>query len=143
MKIVTVNPLVVKLRLDTILERISRLKGFAHMTEEEFFHDETMQSAAERNLQIIAQAIIDICTHLVAHNHWGSPKTYSDAVKVISRHNVIEVDLADRLIEFVKLRNVLVHLYLDIDLKIVFQSVKTVLTDAILFTDAIQKIIDN
>jgi len=139
--IVAVDPLVVKLRLDTILERISRLKTIQEMTEEQFLSDGIMQSFAERNLQIIAQAIIDICTHLVAHNHWGCPETYSDAVRVVSKHNVIEIDLAERLIDFVKLRNVLVHLYLVIDLKIVYHSVKVILTDAILFTDAIYKLI--
>jgi len=139
--IVAVDPLVVKLRLDTILERISRLKTIQKLTEEQFLSDEIMQSFAERNLQIIAQAVIDICTHLVAHNHWGSPKTYTDAVKVVAHHKIIESDLADRLIDFVKLRNVLVHLYLVIDLKIVYHSVKVILTDAILFTDAIYKLI--
>ena len=141
MKIVAVDPLVVKLRLDTILERISRLKEIEQMTEKQFLLDQTMQSAAERNLQIIAQAMIDICTHLVAHNHWGSPETYSDAVRIISNHNIIEINLADRLIDFVKLRNVLVHLYLDIDLKIVYRCALAAITDAILFTDAIYKLI--
>ena len=141
MTIVAVDPLVVKLRLDTILERISRLKTIQEMTEEQFLSDGIMQSFAERNLQIIAQAVIDICTHLVAHNHWGSPKTYNDAVKVVAHHKIIESDLADRLIDFVKLRNVLVHLYVVIDLKIVYHSVKAILTDAILFTDAIYKLI--
>jgi len=136
-KIVAVDPLVVKARLDTILERINRLRGFEQLTEEQFLADETMQSAVERNLQIIAQAIIDICTHLVAHNHWGSPRTYSDAVGVIAKQNVIESSLADRLINFVKLRNILVHLYLEINPKIVYQSAKLIINDAKLFTDAI------
>jgi len=140
--IVAVDPLVVKLRLDTILERVTRLKGIEQMTEEQFLLDQTMQSAVERNLQIIAQAIIDICTHLVAHNHWGSPETYSDVVRVVSTHNVIEIDLAERLIDFVKLRNVLVHLYLDIDLKIVYRSAMTAISDALLFTNAINKLIN-
>jgi len=141
-KRIAVDPLIVKLRLDTILERVSRLTSIEQMAEEQFLLDETMQSVAERNLQIIAQAIIDICTHLVAHNHWGSPKAYSDAVKAIAQHNIIETDLAERLIDLVKLRNVLVHIYLDIDSKIVYQSAKQIITDARLFVDAIKKIIN-
>lgn len=88
MKTIAVDPLVVMARLDTILERINRLKSLEQLTEGQFLVDETLQSAVERNLQIIAQAIIDICTHLVAHNHWGSPRTYSDVVKVIANKNI-------------------------------------------------------
>ena len=141
MNIIAVDPLVLKARLDTILERITRLRIVEQLSEDQFWVDETTQSAVERNLQIIAQAIIDICTHLVAHNHWGSPGTYSDAVRVIAKHKVIDSDLADRLIDFVKLRNVLVHLYLEIDLKIVYKSAKSIIIDAKTFTDAILEII--
>ena len=141
MNIIAIDPLVVKARLDTILERITRLRIVEQLSEDQFQVDETTQSAVERNLQIIAQAIIDICTHLVAHNHWGSPGTYSDAVRVIAKHKVIDSELADRLIDFVKLRNVLVHLYLEIDLKIVYKSAISIIIDAKTFTDAIIEII--
>ena len=141
MNIIAIDPLVVKARLDTILERITRLRIVEKLSEDQFRVDETSQSAVERNLQIIAQAIIDICTHLIAHNHWGSPGTYSDAVRVIAKHKVIDSDLADRLIDFVKLRNVLVHLYLEIDLKIVYKSAISIIIDAKTFTDAIIEII--
>jgi len=140
-KIVAVDPLVVKLRLDTILERISRLKAIEDMTEEQFLSDGIMQSFAERNLQIIAQAVIDICTHLVAHNHWGYPKSYSDAVKVIANHKIIDSALADRLIHLVKLRNILVHLYLKIDQKIVYKSARSIIVDAKSFADAILELV--
>ena len=138
---IAVDPLVVKARLDTILERITRLRIVEQLSEDQFRDDETTQSAVERNLQVIAQAIIDICTHLVAHNHWGSPGTYSDAVRVIAKHKVIDSNLADRLIDFVKLRNIIVYLYLEIDLKIVYKSAKTIIIDAKTFTDAILEII--
>ena len=138
---IAVDPLVVKARLDIILERVTRIKQIETLTEEKFLADEIMQSAVERNLQIIAQAIIDICTHLIAHNHWGSPKSYSDAVVVVANHKVIDSALADRLIHLVKLRNVLVHLYLKIDQKIVYQSARSIIDDAKSFTDSILELV--
>ncbi|TFG34812.1 DUF86 domain-containing protein [Candidatus Thorarchaeota archaeon] len=90
---------------------------------------------------MFAQAIIDICTHLVAHNHWGSPKSYSEAVKIIANHKIIDFPLADRLIDFVKLRNILIHLYIDVDSNIVYQSAIAIIIDAKLFVDAILRFI--
>ncbi|TFG27520.1 DUF86 domain-containing protein [Candidatus Thorarchaeota archaeon] len=138
-----VDPLIVKVRLDIILERVTRIKQIETMTEEQYLKDELLQGAIERNLQIIAQAIIDICTHLVAHNHWGSPKSYAGAVTIVANHQVIDSALADRLIHLVKLRNVLVHLYLKIDEKIVYQSARSIITDAKLFTDSILEFVDS
>ncbi len=136
-----VDPLVVKARLDIIIERITRIKHIETMTQEQYLKDQLLQGAIERNLQIIAQAIIDICTHLVAHNHWGSPKSYTDAVTIVANNNVIDSTLAGRLIHLVKLRNILVHLYLKIDQKIVYQSARSIITDAKSFTDAILKFV--
>ena len=136
-----VDPLVVKARLDIIIERITRIKHIETMTQEQYLKDQLLQGAIERNLQIIAQAIIDICTHLVAHNHWGSPKSYTDAVTIVANNNVIDSTLAGRLIHLVKLRNILVHLYLKINQKIVYQSARSIITDAKSFTDAILKFV--
>jgi uncharacterized protein YutE (UPF0331/DUF86 family) len=141
--LMAVDPLIVKVRLDIILERVTRIKHIETMTEEQYLKDNLLQGAIERNLQIIAQAIIDICTHLVAHNHWGSPKSYTGAVTIVANHKVIDSALADRLIHLVKLRNILVHLYLKIDQKIVYQSAKSIITDAKLFIDTILKLVDS
>ncbi|MHA1930202.1 MAG: type VII toxin-antitoxin system HepT family RNase toxin [Candidatus Thorarchaeota archaeon] len=138
----TVDPHIVKLRFDKILSIIEELKPASEMSEEAFLDDGKTLRATERCLQIVAQAIIDVCTHLVAHNHWGAPKSYGDAVMIISRHKVIETDLADRLIDLVKLRNMIVHIYLDIDSKIVYHRVKQIISDGNLFVDSIAKLID-
>ena len=139
MKHITVDPHIVKLRLDKIRIGIKQLQAVHDISEEEFISNWMIHRATERNLQIIAQAIIDICTHLVAHNHWGTPETYSDAVRIVSQQNVIDDTLAENLIELVKLRNVIVHLYLEIDLKIVYESAKRVIKDSRIFIDAITK----
>ncbi|RLI53807.1 MAG: hypothetical protein DRO87_11080 [Candidatus Thorarchaeota archaeon] len=139
--IVAVDPLVVKTRLDLILERVTSLRRIEAFTEDQFLADKDMQSIAERNLQVIGQAIIDICTHLVAHNHWGAPKSYSEVLRVVANHKIIDSTLAERLIDFVKLRNVLVHLYLEIDPKIVYESTIAIIADGKSFVDAILKLI--
>ncbi len=138
----TVDPQIVKLRLDMILSHIEELREVSETTEDSFLSNGILRRATERSLQLIAQAIIDICTHIVAHNHWGAPKTYSDTVREVSNRGVVEKDLSSRLIDLVKLRNVIVHLYLEIDPKIVYKSAKQAITDAGLFVDAIKKILE-
>jgi uncharacterized protein YutE (UPF0331/DUF86 family) len=126
---VTVDPLVIRLRLDRIARAMEILKVAASTDREGFLSDQVLQDATERNLQLAAQAVIDISTHLVAHSHWGTPESYIDAVKFIGQKRIISSALAGRLIELVKLRNVLVHMYLEVDLTIVHENAHSAIKD--------------
>ena len=137
----TFDPQIIKLRLDKILTSIEVLKKTSGLSIEDFLKDRIIQLATERSLQIAAQSVIDISTHLVAHNHWGTPKSYKDSVDIISKNGVIDSRLAARLIDLVKLRNVIIHVYLEIDPKIVHKSAKYSVDDLKKFIEAIRKIL--
>jgi uncharacterized protein YutE (UPF0331/DUF86 family) len=117
------------------------LKKASGLSLEDFLKDRIIQLATERSLQIAAQSVIDISTHLVAHNHWGTPKSYKDSVDIISKNGVIDSNLAARLIDLVKLRNVIVHVYLEIDPKIIHKSAEYSVDDLKKFIEAIKKIL--
>ena len=137
----TFDPQIIKLRLDKILTSIEVLKKTSDLSIEDFLKDRIIQLATERSLQIAAQSVIDISTHLVAHNHWGTPKSYKDSVDIISKNGVIDSRLAARLIDLVKLRNVIIHVYLEIDPKIVHKSAKYSVDDLKKLIEAIRKIL--
>ena len=137
----TFDPQIVKLRLDKILTSIEILKKTSGLSLEDFLKDRIIQLATERSLQIAAQSVIDISTHLVAHNHWGTPKSYKDSVDIISKNGVIDSNLAARLIDLVKLRNVIVHVYIEIDPKIIHKSAEYSVDDLKKFIEAIKKIL--
>ncbi len=137
----TFDPQIIRLRLDKILTSMEILKKASGLSLEDFLKDRIIQLATERSLQIAAQSVIDISTHLVAHNHWGTPKSYKDSVDIISKNGVIDSNLAARLIDLVKLRNVIVHVYLEIDPKIIHKSAEYSVDDLKKFIEAIKKIL--
>jgi uncharacterized protein YutE (UPF0331/DUF86 family) len=131
----------VKLKLDKILTSIEILKKGAELKEEEFLRDEIMQLAIERSLQIATQSVIDISTHLIAHHHWGTPETYKDSIEIIINHGVIDKKLGSNLVELVKLRNVIVHVYMDINPKIIYESTERAIKDLNTFVEAIKELL--
>ena len=137
----TFDPQIIRLRLDKILTSMEILKKASGLSLEDFLKDRIIQLATERSLQIAAQSVIDISTHFVAHNHWGTPKSYKDSVDIISKNGVIDSNLAARLIDLVKLRNVIIHVYLEIDPKIVHKSAEYSVDDLKKFIEAIKKIL--
>jgi uncharacterized protein YutE (UPF0331/DUF86 family) len=61
------------------------------------------------------EASVDVAQHFCATEGWGPPSTNADALRVLGRHRVLDVDLAGRLAAAVGFRNVLVHEYVTVD----------------------------
>lgn len=130
----------VKLKIDKIYMSIEILKKVVDIPEEAFVNDRIIQLATERSLQIATQSIIDIASHLIAHHHWGAPPSYKDSVDIISRHGIIDKSLGSNLVNLVKLRNRIIHMYTDIDPKIIYESAIEACSDLLEFIDAIKKL---
>ena len=82
---------------------------------EAFVSDEVVQDRVERHAQLLAQVCADIALHILAGTGAAAPETYADALTALAAAGVITAPLATRLAEAVRLRNILVHGYLDVD----------------------------
>jgi uncharacterized protein YutE (UPF0331/DUF86 family) len=67
-------------------------------------------------LEFAAQCAIDAALDLVARRGLGAPQTYREAFVVLAQHAVIDAALAEKLQAWAGLRNVLVHMYIKLDL---------------------------
>ena len=98
------------------MERSLRvLRELRRRGREAFVSDEIVQDRADRNAQLLAQACADIALHIIAASGASAPETYVDALTALGAAGAITVSLADRLAGAVRLRNILVHGYLDVD----------------------------
>lgn len=61
------------------------------------------------------QTVIDLAVSACVQLGHGTPATYADALRTLGRHGVIDEELAARLARAAGLRNVVVHLYADLD----------------------------
>jgi uncharacterized protein YutE (UPF0331/DUF86 family) len=80
-----------------------------------FVSDEAVQDRAERHAQLLAQVCADIALHILAGTGSAAPETYAEALGALAAASVISAPLGARLADAVRLRNILVHGYLDID----------------------------
>jgi uncharacterized protein YutE (UPF0331/DUF86 family) len=74
-----------------------------------------VQNRAARNAQLAAQACADIALHILAASGRAAPETYAEALTSLAGLGVVPEALAGRLAGAVRLRNILVHDYLDVD----------------------------
>ena len=80
-----------------------------------FVSDEVVQDRAERHAQLLAQGCADIALHILAGTGSAAPETYAEALSALAAAGVIPARLGASLAAAVRLRNILVHGYLDID----------------------------
>lgn len=93
-------------------------------------------------VQSAAQATIDIANHVIASEGWRVPSDYGDAFTVLAEHAVISDELAARLRGLAGLRNLLVHVYDQIDDERVAREAIAGSDDFAAFVAAITALID-
>jgi len=71
--------------------------------------------AVERGLQLCAQNVLDVATH-VAVSHGQDTPDYAAAIDALQRIGALPAEFAARFRAIAGFRNVLVHGYLDVDL---------------------------
>jgi uncharacterized protein YutE (UPF0331/DUF86 family) len=106
-------------RLEALLEE---LDGVRSAGEEAYLADAKQRLATERLLQLSIQICIDLAAQVVSEQSAAPPSSYSDVFKILGDTGVISADLAKRLGDAARQRNLLVHLYMEIDDKAVFAS---------------------
>jgi uncharacterized protein YutE (UPF0331/DUF86 family) len=98
------------------LEALLRdLRVLARAPRERFLADRGLQAQAERWLQLAAECSLDLAHHLIASRGWAVPATYREAFQILEREGVLTAELSLRMQGWAGLRNVLTHLYLEVD----------------------------
>src|SRR5436190_21029437 len=98
-------------------------------TKKQFLNDEMVQAAAERNVQVAVQSVLDICNHVVADMKLEVPDEEKQAFQILASHKFISPALAKTLAAMAGMRNVLVHEYLEVDRERVYAILTTNLDD--------------
>lgn len=111
-------------RLMKLEQAVRKLKEIANQSWDEYKENEALRDRAERNLQVAAQTCIDIANHIISDKGFRTPQGYADSFNVLCEEGLIPGGLADQMKLVAGFRNILVHDYLEIDNKIVYQSLK-------------------
>ena len=120
---------ILRRRIDALLEYLSRLEPFGGMDRQRFIENQNDHHLAERYLHLAIESALDIANHLIAEAGFEAPDTYRDAFAILARHGVLDNELGKRLQTWAGMRNVLVHLYLDIDHGITWDTIRNDLGD--------------
>ncbi|OLN31851.1 type VII toxin-antitoxin system HepT family RNase toxin [Desulfosporosinus metallidurans] len=89
----------------------------------------TKQDSIILNIQRGCEAAIDLAMHIVAENKWGIPQSSREAFDILRQENWLDESLTESLKSMVGFRNIAVHNYQLLNLKIVRQVIEQHLDD--------------
>jgi uncharacterized protein YutE (UPF0331/DUF86 family) len=78
-----------------------------------------------------------VSNHVVARERWGIPSTSVEAVKLLIKHGILDKDKELSLVQMVKFRNRIVHLYQEIDDSEIYRILQENLDDIKVFIQAV------
>jgi len=102
-------------RLEALQAYLSELDQHAQYSLNELLSDFVRHRAAERSLQLAAQAVMDIATHIITADYDARIQDYHEAIESLGEEGVLPRELAERLAPIAGFRNILVHEYLAVD----------------------------
>lgn len=122
---------------DDVFERRTRrfaevmdiLERLATTPWERFREDPEKYGSAERFLQVAVEILDDLGTHLVARLGGAPVERYRDVPQRLAETGVIDAAEAALWRRMIGFRNVVVHDYLDVDRRVVFDVLRSHLGD--------------
>ncbi len=123
-------------RLDVLEASVGELRRLAR--PELLGTDLRERRFVEHTLQIAIQAAIDAAAHVVASERFGSPKSAYESFELLARNGCISNELLEVMRQAVGFRNVLVHGYTDVDLRVIVHLLDHQLDDLLGFARSLR-----
>ncbi len=131
---------VLESKIDIIERNIRFLREYDSVSPEEFLNSFKDIQAVKFCLLELMAATIDVAAHLISKRGLERGESYADLFLILGKEKLIEIDLARRLSQMARFRNLLVHGYSKIDDLRVLQLVKERLVDIEEFLKQVMKL---
>ena len=128
-------------KLENLLHHLYTYTGYLQeiVAQEEtvFLVNPTLIGSARFYLQVSIETCINIANHIIATERLRAPKDYKDVFKVLSETGILPGAFAGTMQALAGLRNLLVHLYWEVDDRMIYEGIRAELQDFDTFTQHI------
>jgi uncharacterized protein YutE (UPF0331/DUF86 family) len=115
--------------LAKLRDYVEKLRPLQAKSEQEIAADYIALWAVEHGLQMAAQCVLDICSHVVSDVSTDHPANYRELILAAGRLGLIPEDFARRFSGLAGFRNVLIHEYAMVDISEVYRNLRDGLAD--------------
>ena len=118
---------------------VEKLGQLALLPPEAFLADFTKVESAKHLFQVSVECCLDISNHIIASERFRAPKSYAESFEILTEQKILPEIFSPTLRQMVQFRNRLVHLYWEVDAKIVYEILQKNLGDFEVFAKWVAK----
>lgn len=126
-----------------VQEMLNRLQVQRGKSFEDFSADFQAVDASLHELQTTLEAISDIAMHIVAGANLGAPSGRPEAIEMLAGNQIISQELAEKIAQAVRMRNIILHHYPGVNLRTVYDVIQNDLGDIVDFCAEIVGYLDS
>jgi uncharacterized protein YutE (UPF0331/DUF86 family) len=138
---VTLNPDLVRARCSEIEESVARLEELGQIPKDAFLSSRDTLDIASHRLLVAIEAALALCYHVSARRLKKAPEDYAACFTTLADAGIVPRDLAERLRQMARFRNVLVHVYWKLDYGRMYEILQNELKDLRQFASAIASLL--
>lgn len=113
-------------RLKDYAQKLNYLSTFAY---QDLVADFTKLESAKHLLQVSVECCLDVSNHLIASEGLRSPKSYAESFQILAEQGIVATSFLPALLQMARFRNRLVHLYWELDEKMIYDILQHNLGD--------------
>ena len=129
-------------RISALETYLAELQAFLTGSRDQFVREPSLHHLAERYLHLACESVLDVSHHVIADQGYRLPGSYKDAIDLLQQEGLLDADLAGRLKRWMGLRNLLVHLYLEIDHGRIYDAISEDLDDLHAFASRMARLLE-
>lgn len=133
------NISVLENKISAVRKYLQVLKRYQEMNFSEIANDVDKRGAVERYLYLVSQATIDLADAMVSYKKLRKPLTMGETFHILQAENLIDDELADKMIKMTGFRNVIAHDYDKVNYEIVENVLRNGLKDVEKFAKKIEE----
>ncbi len=119
----------IRQKLHFMRENLARLEQLKGMEPDQLKSDYITEAAAIRMLQVVIEAMLDICAHVISREGWGLPKSYLETIELAVSNDLIPQEMVSVYKNMIRFRNRVVHLYDKVDTREITEILESHLDD--------------
>lgn len=127
----------IQYQLNLLDKYFHRLKKKQSLSINEYTQNPDMQAIVERNFQLAIECCLNIGTHLISSLPLEIAEDYASVPMRLADADIIPKDFGKKLANMAKFRNLLVHVYWEIDSEKVYFHLRNNLNDLKKFAEYI------
>jgi len=116
---------VIENKISYIEKHLAAVREYRVEAADDLEKNPMLRGAVERELYVLAQAVIDLAEAMVAYKSLRKPTTMREAFDILAEANLLPKEFVERFIGIVGFRNALAHDYEEMRLEVVYDVLQS------------------